>query len=235
MIRGLSHSRGIIFMSPSFISHVWVKNKELHQHTIHNSKRMLLREGGRAFFLLPVWYQALILGFALLSVSSYFISFIPIFSFHYYVIFLYSFHFWFPKEMRKYHAAEHQVFSTRQPISRAVINEIKTNSVLNQNCSTNVVVLYFLSLVLLFTAGSMIIPPAGALMWSSYFSIIISFTALSRWFRADNLMSRIVKKTSYLFQKKVTTFPPEEKHLEIAVTAYVNLKQAEKNHKKSGE
>ncbi|SDN41613.1 DUF1385 domain-containing protein [Alkalicoccus daliensis] len=234
MIRGISHAKGIMFFSPACISHAWNVHGQIHHQVNAYSKKGVLFECIRAFFMLPARFIIIILGSAAILISTYFFDAVPPISFHYYLIFLFSFHFWFPKEMKKFHAAEHQVFSCRGEIRGDNLSLISKSSVINRNCSTNVIVLFFISLFLLFLLGNVFLPAGEALAASTYIAAVLSFAALGKWFKSDKYLIKKARKISYWLQRKVTTSIPQRIHVQTAITAYENLKRFE-NEKKSGE
>ncbi|UTW69915.1 DUF1385 domain-containing protein [Anaerobacillus sp. HL2] len=93
-------------------------------------------------------------------------------------IFCFLFYVWdtlsFPKELRKYHGAEHKVFSFKGIISISNANIIKQAEITNRYCSTNFVVVYF-SLVIIGTIIVFFMAPFDkAIELASYGSLLLA-------------------------------------------------------------
>ncbi len=146
---------------------------------------------------------------------------LPVYTFFY---LLFAGHFLFPEPLKKYHGAEHKVFSARGRICTERLKAIKRADIRNRGCSTGLVVVYFLSVFLLSGGLSLFTPIEQALMVSSYaaLAIVVFYQLFHRkpwlkWFE------KVVLILSYWLQLHVTTKEPGEKHLQCAIAAYQQL------------
>ncbi|MCM2677786.1 MTH1187 family thiamine-binding protein [Shouchella plakortidis] len=138
-------------------------------------------------------------------------------------------HFLFPKKLRKYHGAEHKVFSSKGLITRVRLRKIQQASIVNRGCSTNVIVVYFSSVLL----GSILLvlarlDVATALAISSYGAIVPAcFTERLN----KHWLKRYILPVSAFLQRYVTTSEPERMHLLAAITSYGLLAEKEFPHR----
>jgi uncharacterized protein (TIGR00106 family) len=134
-------------------------------------------------------------------------------------------HFWFPRQLRKYHGAEHKVFSDNGVIRRGRLFQIRKADITNRYCSTNVVVIYFLS-VFLGTVG--LLAFTGQFGWSleiaSYASLAM-VPVVQRLIKVKGLgvVKRVILAISYWLQIHVTTKEPEHAHMVASIESYRKL------------
>ena len=180
-------------------------------------------------------------GFKLFTVLLFFSIFVPkialLFQINFgwvglpvYFIFYYMFgtHFIFPSSLRKYHGAEHKVFSDRGVKSRARLYLIGKAAITNRYCSTNSVVIYF-SFVILGTLSLLYwFPFSQAIEFASYLSVLlVPITNYLIKFRVLAIIRNYVIAVSYFLQKTITTTEPERKHLLTAIQSYRCLAEVE--------
>lgn len=173
----------------------------------------------------PIWFLSIIIGVSLLILVPKMWTFswdgLPYYCFLY---LLFGTHFIFPKSLKKYHGAEHKVFSTRGRINRFRLSAIKRATIKNRGCSTSLVTVYFLSLVCLCIVLNIWLPTNTSLMISSYFSLVV--VLFYHLFHRKNWMKwpeHIVLFISYWLQVHVTTIEPSQKHMLCAVESYEKL------------
>lgn len=230
MIKGLSFENGIFFIGKRHISCAynyqgqirdWVKplNKKLLLHVfklVITSMPLSFKFGSAIFFSL-IFIPKLIL---LLGGEIKWQGFPLYFLFYY----MYGTHFIFPKNLRKYHGAEHKVFSYKGIKMNANLAKIKQAKITNRYCSTNLVVVYFSSVVFLTVILLLFSPFTDAVKWASYGSMIIApivNSQLNRW--GMGVVKSYVLKISYYLQEKITTTDPDDFHLKAAVRSYRRL------------
>ncbi|WDF03091.1 DUF1385 domain-containing protein [Shouchella hunanensis] len=146
---------------------------------------------------------------------------IPFYSFFY---LLFGTHFFFPGELKQYHAAEHQVFSTRGKVNHQEMEKVAQASVRNRGCSTGLVVVYFLSVAILTLLSVVFFSIMTSLMLGSYVALLFValYVRFNRHFTFKWVVA-IVLPLSYWLQERVTTKTPTQKHLECAIESYVQL------------
>lgn len=106
----------------------------------------------------------------------------------------------------------------------ANLAEIKDAKITNRNCSTNLVVVYFSSVVFWTMILLLFYPFTSTVEWASYGSVIIAplvNSQLNRWGMAR--AKSYVLKVSYYLQEKITTTDPDDFHLKTAVRSYRRL------------
>lgn len=128
------------------------------------------------------------------------------------ILLIFAYHFIFPRQLKKYHGAEHKVFSYKGRRHLANIWQIQQASIVNRYCSTNAVVLFFFFFLISF-------PFVNG--WIALFIGIAGMNIIPRFWKwgDQNLFFPI---SSYL-QKKLTTAEPEEQHLRVAILSYMSL------------
>ncbi|WP_422387430.1 DUF1385 domain-containing protein [Alkalicoccus halolimnae] len=127
--------------------------------------------------------------------------------------------------MRQYHAAEHKVFSYKANNKRKNLS-MNGASAVNRNCSTNLVVLYFLFLFLIFAVLWPILSFEKSLSISSYVAAAGGLL-LQRWLikHPSSRMRGLILKISYFAQENITTASPGPLHTSTALRAYHGLFQ----------
>lgn len=179
---------------------------------------------------MPLWFK-------MFSLLYFGMIFIPKFStlignefawqgFPFYFLFYYMFgtHFIFPTSLRKYHGAEHKVFSYRGVKAMYNAEKIKQAKITNRYCSTNLVVVYFLSVIFLTLVALIYYPFLIALAWASYGAIIVAPLINSQLNRFGmGGFRHFVLKISYFLQERVTTAQPDDFHIRTAIRSYRRL------------
>ncbi|MFC4738108.1 hypothetical protein ACFO4L_16155 [Bacillus daqingensis] len=129
-ISGLSHARGIFFIGPTSISEV--KDSTVYE-PVKKTALWQLELLMKAWRSLSLPFQAAIL----LPTAVFLAAGVwqqEWFWLHAAILYLISFHFWFPQQLRRYHGAEHMAFTIRrQRLPQAKWMEA---DVRNAGCST---------------------------------------------------------------------------------------------------
>lgn len=236
-MKGMSYQRGVIFVGNRYLSGAEFQENISTSWAEPITVKAMLNVSLRVYKAMPAWFQ-------ILFVLTFFLSLIPWWAgwyhpiewygipFYLWFYFFLGTHFWFPKEMKKYHGAEHKVFSSNELISVRNIKKIKGAPITNRNCSTNVIVMYFLQLpiILILMVSLTTAPVFHQLEWATYISLLmLPFTVkwLNRGKWGQSMRNWIVS-LSYVTQRYVTTLEPDDQHLKVAVKAYrrVLLKEA---------
>lgn len=233
MTRGMSFQKGIIFIGKKYIACAYDGKGKRNAWIMPINLHSILKAAKLIVLSMPAWYYFLLfLLLALINIPSFFnMNGLPDFTLLY---FLFGTHFWFPKELKKYHGAEHKIFNYVGVISVATKNEIKSQSLTNRYCSTNTIIIYFLSVILSF----IIILLLSSYTWlkslhvASYISIFLCliFTYFINR-KGNTFLHRFVLSLSYWFQENVTTDEPDEKHLFTGIRAYRLLAREEFPHR----
>lgn len=222
MIRGMSYYRGIFFMNNKGISHATIKNGKIITHYHPMSFRAILFLFSRLLFAVPLYF--LLLGIVLIILieqpsiiysNMAFTNQIPKVPLYIYILFLFSYHFMFPLQLKKYHGAEHKVFSYRGKKHLANATEIQSADIVNRYCSTNTVVFFFCFFILSFPFVN------GWIATLIGFLAIILIPRFWKW--GDR---HIFFPISSYLQKIITTSTPNEHHMKVAILSYMSL-QAE--------
>ncbi|WYP27992.1 MTH1187 family thiamine-binding protein [Alkalihalobacillus sp. FSL W8-0930] len=225
----MSFQSGVFFMTSQYVAcashrkgdlHSWVEPVSFRT-TLKMAKELLISIPAR-FIVLPI---LLMLG---IMIPPIFLDLngLPVYSLLYLA---FGMHFLFPKSLRQYHGAEHKVFSYKGRISNVRIRAINRASIVNRGCSTNVVVVYFTSVLLgalLFIALQ--VNGSTALMISSYVSLIPAlFTEklMKAWPKS------YISKVSAFLQRRITTTEPDRHHLLAAIASYRQLAEIEFPHR----
>ena len=134
MTRGLSFQKGIIFMGKKYIACAYEKNGHMKEWVAPIKLRSLLKAAKLVSFSMPGWFYAILFGWLLLIIAPELFSLkgLPEFSMIY---FLFGTHFFFPTELKKYHGAEHKIFSYRGIVSEEKLETIRKQKITNKNCS----------------------------------------------------------------------------------------------------
>lgn len=225
----MSFQKGIIFMGKKYIACVhYVKGKRkvwLKPINVFSILKVIFLIA----FSMPLWFYLIL--FALLAfiiIPDYFgLHGLPEFTIIY---FAFGTHFWFPKELKKFHGAEHKVFNYRGVISMMKKDEIQNQALTNRFCSTNMVVVYFLLAILSFLVLFIVLndPWMDALEYATYAALLLCplFTYLLNR-KGMTFLHRWVLALSYWLQQNVTTTEPEDKHLNTAIRSYRMLAEKE--------
>ncbi len=148
----------------------------------------------------------------------------------YYSIFYLMFgtHFIFPRQLRKYHGAEHKVFSERGIIRRSALYRIQKAAITNRYCSTNTVVIYFMSVITGTLLGLALGLGGRSLEVASYSSLLAIplITSLMN-VRGFSWLKKIILALSYWCQIHITTAEPGRDHLLASIDSYRKLAEVE--------
>ncbi|WP_096188430.1 MTH1187 family thiamine-binding protein [Evansella halocellulosilytica] len=227
MVKGLSFQKGILFIGKKYVSCTYEENGLLKSWLKPLSLSTYLLIGKLVFFSMPLWYYIFC---SIWIIAIVFHEFglagavgLPHFTIIY---FFFGTHFWFPNELKKYHGAEHKVFSYRGIISTRNKQEIKEAKITNRFCSTNSVLLFFL-LVPMITAviiGFQRINFVVALEYATYISVLL-WPLATYWLNRMKLtnVKKVLLSMSYWLQKHITTTDPEDKHIRTAIRSYRRL------------
>ncbi len=215
----MSYYKGVFFLNNKGIAHATYKNGKVitsfHPISLHALIFLLTR----LIFSTPIYF--LLLGLMLIilierpSVIFSNLSFantIPELPLYTFILFLFSYHFIFPVQLKKYHGAEHKVFSYRGRKHLAHAKGIQIANIVNRYCSTNAIVLFFTFFLLSFPFVNGWI--ATLIGWIA----ILIIPRLWKW--ADD---KLFFPISAMLQKKITTAEPDEIHLRVAILSYMSL------------
>lgn len=219
MICGMSYYKGIFFMNRSGIAHATVNDGQIATSYMPIGMKSILFMARRLLFSLPFYF--LLLGLILnimivqpepvmeLLPESLSIPRIPEYALLYYML---GYHFIFPQELKKYHGAEHKVFSYRG--DRHLVNEeeIGKANIVNRNCSTNSVILIFLVFLISFWfVGGWL--ATGIALLANF--LMPKVWPWGYW--------KLLFPVSAFMQRHVTTAQPDSIHLRVAILSYMSL------------
>ncbi len=229
-IRGLSYQNGIFYIGKQHVACAYHEKGRLKSWLKPINIRTLAMMMRQIIMSMPIWFKVL----TVIYVSFVFVPKILIIwnpsiweGLPYYFLFYYMFgtHFLFPRQLRKYHGAEHKVFSYKGVIRRSRLFQINKAAITNRFCSTNVVVIYFLC-VFIGTVGLWLF--TSRFMWSleiaSYLSLVmIPIVQRLLEVRGFGFVKRVVLAISYWLQIHVTTTEPERAHMIASIESYGKL------------
>lgn len=223
MIRGMSYNKGVFFMNKKGISHATYKNGQIETFYEKLSLKAFLFMFWRLILSTP-WYLYCMLFLLFLIISWHDLHLDQIFTWqmpsvplYTVILIVFGYHFYFPKQLKKYHGAEHKVFSYKGRRHIAHLRQIQQASIVNRYCSTNAVVLFFFFFIVSF-------PFLGG--WIATIIGLIGMGLVPRFWKWGDL--HIFFPISSYLQKKFTTAEPEEQHLRVAILSYMSL-MAEKS------
>ncbi|WP_035186164.1 DUF1385 domain-containing protein [Alteribacter aurantiacus] len=234
MIRGMSFQKGVMFMGKKYLACSYEENNKHTTWVKPVNGKTMLAAGRLVFFSMPFWYHAILLvivggiGGPLGLGESWPLPALP---FGALVLFLAGTHFYFPSELKRYHGAEHKVFSCKERISIVNRKHISNAEITNRNCSTNAIVLYFFMFVLsnavLLSSG--LISGVNMVMTVSSLVALLLMPFLTYWLNRTKETSfhRGLLTISYWLQRHVTTKEPKEKHVKAAIRSYRKLAMKE--------
>ncbi|MGJ9381763.1 MTH1187 family thiamine-binding protein [Salipaludibacillus sp. CF4.18] len=232
MVKGLSFQKGIIFIGNKYIACSYDHKEKIVTWIKPASPKNMLYISWLVFKAMPVWYHICFFLWGLLIILPYVMNAfemervygLPVYSLIY---FLLGTHFWFPKELKKYHGAEHKVFSYNGVISVRKRKEITEETITNRFCSTNGILLFFL-LVPCLTVGLRLISVPDVLQWGTVLALFV-FPFATYWLNRtrETKVHRFFLKMSYWLQRNITTEQPEEKHVKTAIRSYRRLAMKE--------
>lgn len=230
MIKGLSFENGIFFIGKRYISCAYNYQGQIRDWVKPLNKKSMLHVFKLVIISMPLSFKlGTAIFFALIFIPKLILLIggeigwqgLPLFFLFY---FMYGTHFIFPKNLRKYHGAEHKVFSYRGIKMIANLAKIKQAKITNRHCSTNLVVIYFSSVVFGTIVLLLFFPFTIGVELASYGSVIIAPLVNSQLNRSG--MARVksyVLKVSYYLQEKITTTDPDDFHLKTAIRSYRRL------------
>lgn len=233
MIKGLSYQNGIFFIGKEYVACAYNNKGRISDWVKPLNLTTIFLMSRQVFTSLPWMFKLLTIAFmALIFLPKILIAFDVITwrGLPYYFLFYYMFgtHFMFPTTLKKYHGAEHKVFSAPGIIKQSRLYQIRRAAITNPYCSTNTVVIYFSSVGLLWLLLIPFVSGALALMWASYSALVVVIF-INRTFnkRFMRIVRRYVIAVSYFLQKRVTTTEPERVHLLTAIRSYRKLAMQE--------
>nr|WP_100372465.1 MTH1187 family thiamine-binding protein [Bacillus sp. FJAT-45037] len=234
MIRGLSYQRGIFFIGKMHVACAYHENGRLKTWIKPYETKTMLVMMRQIISAMPMWFTLIAAAWVSLVIVPKLTTLIdasnwtglPVYTLFYLML---GTHFIFPESLKKYHGAEHKVFSDRGVKRRGRMYRIKKAAITNRNCSTNVVVIYFLSVIVtvigLYAGGWQW---SEALMYGSYGSLLaIPVVQQLMKYKAFRWLKSFILAISYWLQVKVTTSEPEHKHIICAIESYRKLAKEE--------
>jgi uncharacterized protein YqhQ len=219
MIRGMSYYKGIFFMNSNGIAHATVKDGQIATKYMPIGVKSMLFMAQRLLFSIPLYFA--LLGLILFNMivqpepfiellpESITIPRIPEYALLYFML---GYHFIFPRELKKYHGAEHKVFSYRGERHLVKEEEIGKANIVNRNCSTNSVILIFLVfLVSVWFVGGWL---------ATGIAVLANFLMPKVWPWG---YWKLFFPVSAFMQRHVTTAQPDSIHLRVAILSYMSL------------
>ncbi|MBP3951226.1 MTH1187 family thiamine-binding protein [Bacillus sp. YZJH907-2] len=228
VVKGLSYQKGIFYIGKEYVSCAYHEGGRLQSWVKPvNGKTMALMMK-QVFLAMPLWFKIIPILLVTLIFLPKMSSALQWEGLPYYLLiyFMLGTHFIFPKQLRKYHGAEHKVFSYKGLISRGRLSLIKRAAITNRHCSTNAVVIYFLS-VLFISLVLLILqfPLFRAIELASYSSVLM-IPVVQKSMKLPHvgfLFRKPILTISYWLQVYVTTEEPERKHLLASIESYRKL------------
>lgn len=212
MIMGISFGRGVLFHDRNVLACAEVKDGVIHLWAEKITMRTIGKMWFRIFFSFPWYYQLFHLALACYVIAAYVYPAVAYVDPMWIAIYIAGFHFVFPQRMKKFHGAEHKVFSYQQKKSLEAWGAIARANIVNDGCSTNLVVCYFAG----FLPTSLFLP----MEWS----VLCGVGTLLIGVFADAFLRKycgFIYKLSGFFQKHFTTKEPDRIHLETAIRSYL--------------
>lgn len=228
-MRGMSYQHGVIFIGDHYLAGAEFVNNRSSSWVEPITVKAMLNISLRVFKAMPQWYKwaafiSLLVSMlpwltGLYSLDLYFG--VPVYL---WVYFFLGTHFWFPSDMKRFHGAEHKVFSTDELVSVRHVKMIAKAPITNRYCSTNVIVLFFLAVPIVLILLMLITdaPFFHVFEWATGISLV-SLLPLVKWLNRGKRFHRAragILEMSYFLQKIVTTAEPDDHHLRTAVKAY---------------
>ncbi|RXI99586.1 DUF1385 domain-containing protein [Anaerobacillus alkaliphilus] len=225
----MSYQNGIFFMGKTHISCAYNEQGKIVEWVKPIDSKSLLQASKQVIVAMPLWFKLLSMIFFLaIFLPKVLVTFgglgwngLPYYSIFYYI---FGTHFIFPKELRKYHGAEHKVFSFSGVKAMYRAHEIKQAKITNRYCSTNIVVVYFSLVITLTLLASLYLSFYDAIALASYGALLITPLLNKKlnhkWLR---FIRGYVLNVSYYLQEKVTTTEPDDFHIRTAIRSYRRL------------
>lgn len=212
MIMGISFGRGVLFHDRHVLACAEVKDGVIHLWAEKITLRTIGKLWYRVFFSFPWYYQLFHLALLIYVVAALVSPRLAVVDPMWVAVYIAGFHFVFPRKLKKFHGAEHKVFSYRGKKSLEAMHEIARADIVNEGCSTNLVVWFFTGFLL-----SVFFLP---LEWS----VICGVAALLAGMLGERMLRRyfgFVYRLSAFFQRNCTTKEPDRLHLETAIRSYL--------------
>lgn len=209
---GMSFGRGVLFHDRNVLACAEVKDGVIHMWAEKITVKTIGKLWFRIFFSFPWYYQLFHLLLACYVVAAWVKPDWAIIDPMWVAVYVAGFHFVFPKMMKKFHGAEHKVFSYGGKKSLTVLKEIEQADIVNDGCSTNLVMWFFTGFFL-----SVFFVP---LEWS----IACGVVGLLIGMFGDRYVRKyfgFLYRLSGFFQKYCTTKEPDRIHLETAIRSYM--------------
>ncbi len=233
-IRGLSYQNGIFYIGKNHVACAYHDKGVLNTWLKPICASTLIQMMKQVIWSMPLWYKlftVIYLGLIFLPKIIELWQPLPWSGLPFYTVFYLMFgtHFIFPNELKKYHGAEHKVFSARGVIRRARLYQINKASITNRHCSTNTVVIYFMCVLI----GTSLIVLAtkqlsSALAIASYGSLF-AIPIIQRLMDVKGFvfLRKSILRLSYWLQMYVTTKEPDRMHMIASIESYRKLAKEE--------
>lgn len=232
MVKGLSFQKGIIVIGNKYIACSYDNKLDVETWIKPITPRNIMSVSWMVYKAMPFWYHILFIVWGVIIIFPYVMNLfeikiafgLPPYTFIY---FLLGTHFWFPKELKKYHGAEHKVFSYPGVVSARKRKEITKAEITNRYCSTNSILLFFL-LVPCFSGGFLLLSVPDAWQWGTCSALVV-FPLATYWLNRtrETKVHQFLLSMSYWLQRNVTTEQPEERHIKTAIRSYRKLAMKE--------
>jgi uncharacterized protein YqhQ len=209
---GMSFGRGVLFHDRNVLACAEVKDGVIHLWAEKITIRTIGKLWYRIFFSFPWYYQLFHLFLAVYVAAALVNPKYAIVNPMWVAVYIGGFHFVFPRMMKKFHGAEHKVFSYHGKKSMETLGEIARANIVNDGCSTNLVVWFFAGFLL-----SMLFLPIE-------YSVACGVATLLGGMFGDRVLRKycgFMYKISGFFQKYFTTKEPDRIHLETAIRSYM--------------
>lgn len=209
---GISFGRGVLFHDRNVLACAEVKDGVIHLWAEKITIRTIGKLWYRVFFSFPWYYQLFHLALACYVAAAFLYPDLAYVDPMWIAVYIAGFHFVFPRMMKKFHGAEHKVFSYQGKKSLEAMGEIARADIVNDGCSTNLVVWFFSG----FLVASLFLP----IEWD----VACGVVALLAGVFGDPFLRKycgFVYKLSGFFQKHFTTKEPDRIHLETAIRSYL--------------
>ncbi|WP_272873315.1 MTH1187 family thiamine-binding protein [Alteribacter salitolerans] len=227
----MSFQKGVMFMGKRYIACSYEKDGRIRTWVKPVNGKSMSAAGKLVFLSMPLWYHIILGLLVLFTLGPPVIEAaggpgtdgLPLAAI---LLFLAGTHFYFPRELRKYHGAEHKVFSYRDRVSALNRKQIMKAEITNRHCSTNAIVMYFFMFTLL-SASLAVIGGIGihTVINVSAAGALILMPVLTYWLNRtkETMVHRLFFRISFWLQRYVTTKQPEEHHINTAIRSYRRL------------
>ncbi|GAE24784.1 hypothetical protein JCM9140_736 [Halalkalibacter wakoensis JCM 9140] len=233
-IRGLSYQNGIFYIGRQHVACAYHEKGRLKSWIKPINVATLGVMMKQITLSMPIWFKL----FTFFLVGLIFIPkivtiFYPInwngLPYYFLLYYIFGTHFIFPKQLRQYHGAEHKVFSDKGVIRRARLPLIKKASITNRYCSTNIVVIYFLSVILIGSSLAAIMESGARAVEVASYSSLLLVPIIQRLMNIEGFgfVKKVILSVSYWLQIHVTTTEPERRHMIASIESYRKLASKE--------